>query len=150
MSVWTLFAADTSARRLALEVGCDLADEKALVEITRLQVVEALLPRRIAARDESLAQVERNILDAADKFVRSELLPRLRTLTEQAEAKAKAALAPLYSDPERLAHAINNSSLVMELGFLSPTITTPHNVVSYAQNFLATWDKVQAIAAKLS
>lgn len=141
---------DTAARRQSLECSCDLADEKSLDEITRLQVVEALLPRRIAARVASKDEAEKNIVAAAHAFIRAGLGPRTRALLEQAKAKAKAAFAPLYTDPDLLDKAVQNSSLVMELWAMSPTISQPANVVRYAEDLLALWAKADAIEAKLA
>ena len=147
-------ANDSSMRRNSLECSCDLVDEKALAEITRLQVIEALMPRRIANREEALTKLESDLLNAAHGFIREHLGPRCRTLINRAKDKARAEFRSHFTDKAELEQVLEKSALVVELENLSYRAKVreqpPGQLVAYAQQLLRTWSECDALETKLT
>jgi hypothetical protein len=145
---------DTTARRQSLECSCDLADENALAEITRLQVMEALLPRRIFHREEARNLAETGLLAASHEFIYQQLGPRIRAMIVRAKAKATAELSSHFSDKDELERVVNKSVLVAELEGFSHYATVRNEpadrLVPYAEQLLRTWAECDAREAKLA
>ncbi|TAL06144.1 MAG: hypothetical protein EPO07_02330 [Verrucomicrobia bacterium] len=131
-----------------------MGDEKALAEITRLQVVEALLPRRIANREEAINYNEATLLKAGHDFISQHLGPRIRSMVERAKKSARARLETDFPDALALDLAVDGSALVRELdGFLRyATLSnyTGDDLTRYAERLLRTWSDCDAREAKLS
>lgn len=136
-------ATDTTARKLTLEVTCDLGDEKALAEITRLQVMESLIPRRLLNREEVGVTVGAGLLESCHKFISQSLAPRIRAMVASAREKTSAALQPHFSNRDDLERAVNKSGLVCELeSFLYyATLRDEHGdgLLAYTDRLLKTW-----------
>ncbi|MCU0785658.1 MAG: hypothetical protein MUF81_16760 [Verrucomicrobia bacterium] len=147
-------AADTATRRATLETSCKLDDDSALSEVSRCQVLAALLPTRIIARENAFTQAEADLLKAAHDFISQHLSPRIHTMIQRAKEKARAALQLHFTAETELVKAVDKSSLVVELegSFYSATIRNPTGVeiVRYAEKLLSTWADCDEREAKLS
>jgi hypothetical protein len=102
-----------------LETNCDLGDEKALAAIGQLQTFVALLPRRLAAKEQLFTETETEILKTCEGFIATTLGPKIRSLRQRAEAKIRAELKPHFPDAASLDHAVENTAQVLELNNLS-------------------------------
>lgn len=147
-------AADSTARLAALESGCDLGDDKALAEITRLQVMTNLFPRRLSVREQAFAETETEILQACHGLISNDLSPRLRELLNKARAKAEAALKPHFSLKPDLEQAVEKSATVSELAGLYASTSIQGSplggVLAYAQRLLEIWQRINQIENKLA
>lgn len=142
---------DTTACLKEIETTCTLDDGKALAEITRLQVVSNLLPRRISAREEALVKADETLMQYAGALVADVLGKRNRALLARARAQARTALEKHFKAGPQLDDAVERSAIVAELSASSPTIEANpgDGAVGYARRLLALSDALDAIEAKL-
>ena len=104
--------ADKSARQAALETTGDLHDAAVLTEIGRLQLFTALLPRRIAAKEEADLKAEQTLTEATNQFIREHLGPRIQQLAAQTRAIVESELSSHYRDPAARIVAVAKSERV--------------------------------------
>jgi hypothetical protein len=133
-----------------LETNGDLTDRKLLAQIAEDQVMAAMLPRRKAAREESLVALDASLLEMGEKFIQLTLSPRARALHQKAVQKVSARLAQDYSDPHQLARAVHSSDLVRS--FLStPSISSAQGLgaVRFAAVALDRWNELDQLEKKL-
>jgi len=133
--------AEKSARQTALETTGDLHQVSVLAEIGRLQIFTALLPRRIAAKEQEDAKTEQGLTEATNQFIREHLGPRVRQLTARTRAIVEAELSPHFRDPAALIVAIARSEQVRHVAALDrPVSLTPaHGALEHAQATLKAW-----------
>lgn len=132
----------SSAALIALELSVDLADAKGLVEVTRLQTVNALVPRRISAREDDLLAARAGLLETCHSFVMENLGPRCRELLERIRAKVATELRPHFNELE-LPAAVEQSAIVQELQHIQMvgTIRQPsdNQTKTYALQLVQAW-----------
>lgn len=142
-----------TASLASLETSCDLADKTALDEIARSQTILALLPRRVAARENALTESEHALLKACHSFISENLAPRIRELIKRAKAKASAQLKAHYADADELERAVNKTTMVVDLErfIFWATIrdSTGNQLCQYAEQLLNTWAECDQREAKL-
>ncbi|HEX3857682.1 MAG TPA: hypothetical protein VHY30_10360 [Verrucomicrobiae bacterium] len=130
-----------------LEANCDLGDDRALTIITRLQVIESLLPRRIETKKDALPALEQGILESCYQAITGLIGPKIRSLREKAEARVRTALSPHFADPTTLAMSVSGSELLRELdnlGVFASVQSDPlGGVIPYAERILKTWESVE-------
>ncbi len=127
--------ADKSARQAALETTGDLHDAAVLTEIARLQIFTALLPRRIAAKEEADLKAEQSLTDATNQFIREHLGPRVQRLAAQTRAIVEAELSSHYRDPAARIAAVCKSERLWTVESLawSVSVAPPRGAVAHAE-----------------
>jgi len=147
-------SADSTTRLAALENTCDLGDAGALGEVGRMQIMVALLPRRLAAKEQQLAEAEPEILKATHRFLEETLIPKIRSLRQKTEGKMKTELQPIFPNAETLNAAISSSALVSgldKLAFGASIQAQPFDgVIKYARRTLDAWEQAKTYEAKIS
>jgi hypothetical protein len=148
--------AETSSRLAemcaVLSIG-DLKDKKRIAEVGELQIVKALLPTCIAAREAADLEHEPALQRACESFVAESLGPRIRKLAEQARTKARQSLAPHLKNSVLLESAVEDSEIVHEISGLASAGSIVHvhdGATDYAQRLLAIPERLDALEAKLA
>jgi hypothetical protein len=133
--------ADKSARQLALETTGDLTDQAVIAELGHLQIVTSLLPRRIAAREETDAKAEEALTHAANEFIHEHLGPRVRQLAARTRTIVESELAPHFQDPAALIVAVAQSERVHSIERLSwsPSTHPARGAIEHAEGTLKAW-----------
>jgi hypothetical protein len=133
--------ADKSARQAELETAGDLQDAAVLAEISRLQMLTGLLPRRIAAKQEDDLKAEQALTQATNQFIREHLGPRVRKLAVRTETIVKAELTPHFHDPAALILAVAGSERVRHIATLDYSVSTnpARGALEHAQTALQSW-----------
>ena len=146
-------SADSTTRLAALENTCDLGDAGALGEVGRAQILVALLPRRLAAKEQELSGTEPEILKEVHKFIETTLAPKIRSLRQKAEGKMKTELQPIFPNAETLNAAIFSSALISGLEKLANLVAIQANpfdgVMKYAKRTLDAWEEVKTFESKI-
>jgi len=147
-------SADSTTRLAALENTCDLGDAGALGEVGRMQIMVALLPRRLAAKEQALAGTEPEILKEAHNIIETILAPKIRSLRQKTEGKIKTELGTYFSNPSTLSAAVSSSALIAGLDALANVATIQaqpfDGVIKYAWRTLDAWEQAKAFEAKIS
>lgn len=145
-------AKDSDARLELLVEDADLADKAALTEIGHLQIFEALIPRRIAKREEAFVQAEADLLKTCHTFISEQHSPRVKELVVLAETRTAEALRPHFAQEKDLELAVSNSTLVIEVKSLSVNLEgRPFaGVTEYASRIMDASQRADRIAAQLS
>lgn len=147
-------SAESATQLATLETSCDLGDAGALGEVGRMQILVALLPRRLAAKEQALAGTEPEILKEVHNFIETTLAPKIRSLRQKAEGKMKTELQPIFPNAETLNAAIFSSALVSGLEKLANLVAIQaqpfDGVIKYARRTLDTWEQVKTFEAKIS
>jgi hypothetical protein len=133
--------ADKSAHQAALETTGDLHNPAILAEIGRLQMLTALLPRRIAAKEEDDVKAEKTLTDATNQFIREHLGPRVRRLAARTRATVEAELSPHFPDAAALIVAVAGSERVRSIaGFdWSASVAPVRGAIPHAEGALKAW-----------
>jgi hypothetical protein len=133
--------AEKSARQIALENTGDLKDGSIITEISRLQVFNELLPRRIAAKEKDDARAEEALTQATNQFIHEHLGPRVRRLAACTRAIVEAELTPHFRDPSALIIAVSQSERVRTIESLAlpTTFHPPRGALAHAEAVLKAW-----------
>ncbi len=147
-------SAESATRLAALENTCDLGDAGALGEVGRTQILVALLPRRLAAKEQQLAEADPEILKATHSFLETTLIPKIKSLRQKTEGKIKGELKGYFPNPETLNTAILSSALISgldRLAFGASIQAQPFDgVLKYARRTLDAWEQVKTFESKIS
>jgi hypothetical protein len=145
---------ESATRLAALENTCDLGDAGALGEVGRTQILVALLPRRLAAKEQALTETEPEILKEVHNFIETTLAPKIRNLRQKAESKMKTELQPIFTNAETLNAAIFSSALISGLEKLANVVTVQANpfdgAIKYARRTLGAWEQIKTFESKIS
>lgn len=141
LSELTKLLAEKSARQIALETTGDLKDGAIITEISRLQVFNELLPRRIAAKEADDAKAEETLTQATNQFIHEHLGPRVRRLAARTRAIVEAELTSHYRDPSALIIAVSQSERVRTIESLAlpATLHPPRGAIAHAEAVLKAW-----------
>lgn len=146
-------SADSTTRLATLETSCDLGDAGALGEVGRTQILVALLPRRLAAKEQALDGTEPEILKAVHNFIETTLAPKIRNLRQKAEGKMKTELQPIFPNAETLNAAIFSSALISGMEKLANVVTIQaqpfDGAIKYARRTLDAWEQAKTFEAKI-
>jgi len=144
---------DSTTRLAVLESTCDLGDAGALGEVGRTQILVALLPRRLAAKEQALAGTEPEILKEVHNFIETTLAPKIRNLRQKAEGKMKTELKPIFPNAETLNAAIFSSALISGMEKLANLVTIQaqpfDGVIKYARRTLDAFEQAKTFEAKI-
>lgn len=99
----------------ALAAGLEFTDHEALTRMAQLQVVAAIAPQRMEARQAGLEQARQELVAAEHEFIRLELRPRCLELRERAKTRTQKSLKAHYRNEEDLEAAVNASALMMTM-----------------------------------
>jgi len=143
---------ETASRLTQLEAEADLSDTKALSEITRLQTVNELLPRRIASREQALANAVGTVLAECHTLVQTHLGPTARRIVAQTRARVETALRPHFREELELDRAVNASVQMQEVNGLEWSVKVedprdPAGVLRYAERLLQAAARLQEMDA---
>ncbi len=144
--------ASTGSQLKQLEETGDITAKPVIAQIAELQILAALLPRRLAAREQAFNDFDGKLLQEVNECIPRVISPRNRQLSERTTAKLKISLGSIYADPVALDAAIRRSDPMTTLMGTCPSITSPElvgGIVRYAQRVLDAWNNLDAIEAKL-
>jgi hypothetical protein len=146
----TALSADTTARLAKLESECDLLDAEALTEISRLQTIAELLPRRAASKEQQIAEATGAILTECHSLVQKHLGPTVRRIEAHTRERVRNDLRPHFGDEIELEQAVDKSSTIQEVNELGFTVrlenpTEPEQVLKYAERLLAAFDRLSKL-----
>jgi hypothetical protein len=143
--------ADASARLATLETTGNLHDAAVMTEIGHLQIFTALLPRRIAAREEDNAKANTSVIEATNQFIREHLGPRVRRLAAETREIVKRELSPHFRDSSGLSLAVDRSERVrsIENQAWATTDNPTRGALEHAQGALKCWSSVNEFETTL-
>jgi hypothetical protein len=144
--------ADKSKRQTALETAGDLHNPSVLAEIGRLQIFTALLPRRIAAQEESDVNAEQALTRATNQFIQEHLGPRIQRLSARIRAIVESELSSHFRDAAALKVAVARSERVRHIESLawSVSLAPVRGALEHAQGALKAWAAADEIEKTLN
>lgn len=142
------------AERERLELSVDVEDAAALDLVGHAQIKAALLPRRLAAKQEALGKLDAALLVACHQFVLTQLGPQGRELESTVRAKTTETLRPHFRNETELTRAVITSAAVSEVQAVVGEARLEHDplggVMSYASRLLRLPERFALLEQKLS
>ena len=148
---------DTARDLDSLCATCDLDDTAAFNKIARLQVLAAILPKRIEARQNDFLNSARNVGELHANFITYTLGPRVRALRTKAAEEVRKAISQLVSDQFLLSRAVEESDAVHAIKAIYCALNLqvhPEQASAETYRILGSYDllleyeKISAIAIK--
>jgi len=142
---------DKSARQVLLETTGDINNAAVISEIGKLQVFAEMLPRRIAFKEKEYVNVEENLVQATNDFIREHLDPRVRNLAMRTRMMVEKELSHQFRDPAILIRAVAQSDRVRSIARLDwPVSLQPERgAMAHAEGALKAWAAVDEFETTL-
>lgn len=134
----------------------DLDDKEALTEIARLQVLSAILPKRIEAKENQFLNSARALNELNGNFIHHTLGPRSRSLREKVANELRQVISRLVSDEFLIQRSVLESDPVQAINAIYTTWHTPSASEQAAEVYrilgsfelLQEYEKISASAIK--
>jgi hypothetical protein len=140
------FFGDNKAALERLEVSADLGDAAAMAEITRLQAIRELEPRRIESARAAFREQHARLFTVATEFSGAEIQPRCISLRAKVGEGIKKQIARHYGDEQSLLDAIDGSSVIVKLKRLAGAALDNGNQQyrpkAFAEQLIAVWGEL--------
>jgi hypothetical protein len=140
--------ADSTTELAALEVSADLSNGSTLGQLSKLQTIVMVAPKRLAARREEFSAAKKTLLAECGSFIATAFGPRYKDLEGRAVAKVEANLKPFFGEEHGLRQAAYGTK---ELSALEPLKAQtflrdadPEDAMRLAQELLDAWHAAEA------
>lgn len=131
----------------------DLADGKAMAKVSLAMAVKAIGPQRIEVRREELSVSQQSLLVLCQSFATLTAAAKVRALESRVAAQAEAKLSAHYSEPDALAGAVAQSTLVREAAAIAQELIirdyATENAGRTAEQLLAAWRSAEQLEQRL-
>jgi hypothetical protein len=143
---------DAKSRLEILEETADLNDGAALAEISSLQTLLQLKPRRTNRARADFQKQLAGLFASARRFRDEAILPRYSDLKGKVAARVRKKIASHYADETLLEQAVEASSIVTELNSIVQRAQAGGNEeyrpAQYAERLIAVWADLDVFEAK--
>jgi hypothetical protein len=115
----------------------DLSDLSVVDEIARCQALSVVLPMRQQLREDQFARADEEILSTCHAVIGDDLSPRAHRAAGLAHDTARKTLAAHFSDPIKLAVALENATLVQQAAKINWVLTIRGSPEEGAEGYAA-------------
>lgn len=139
---------NSAAEFPALAASADLSNDATLNQLSKLQTIVTVAPKRLEALQQELSAAQRVLLDAAQSFIQIHFAPRCNTLKARALEKVERKLKHLFPDQDALRAAAYGTKELSHIGTIQQraviNLFNPEEAMPYAQELLEAWRAADA------
>ena len=141
-SVRTLLT-NSAAEFPALAASADLSNDATQNQLSKLQTIVTVAPKRLEALQQELFAAKGALLDTAQSFIQIHFAPRCNTLKARALENVERKLQHLFPDQDALRAAAYGTKELSHIGLIQQraviNLFNPEEAMPYAKELLESW-----------